>query len=384
MLLPWEYGVRNLARRPIRTGLTLLAMSIVVSLILVAIGFIRGLERSLEISGDPDVVLIYSLTSEGNIENSSIEANVPDLLNASLGAAVSRFGVIHSSPELFLASRVVLQSGESGFGLIRGVTTTAPLVRRSVKLLEGRWPEANEVIIGRLVAAKLGSKPDSFEIGQEIEFESKKWKISGLFAADGSTFESEIWCGLDDFQLATKRQDLSLIAMLLPAGGKSAEIDLFCKERVDLELVAAREQAYFASLQEFYRPVRLVAWTIVWLVAGAGVFAGLNMMYGAVAGRVREFATLRSIGYRRLAIFVSLLQEGLLLTAAASLLAGGLGMLLLDGLAVKFTMGAFRLQMDGLTVLIGCGIGLVLGLFGSIPPAIKALRAEICHGLKAI
>ena len=30
MLLPWEYGVRNLARRPVRTALTMMALATVV------------------------------------------------------------------------------------------------------------------------------------------------------------------------------------------------------------------------------------------------------------------------------------------------------------------------------------------------------------------
>lgn len=384
MLLPWEYGVRNLSRRPARTALTMVALSIVVLLIFLVIGFIRGLEKSLALSGDPDVALVYSLTSEQNIENSSIASNIPDLLNASLDASLIRFGIAHCSPELFMASKVVLANGDSGFGLVRGVTTAAPLVRRSVRLAEGRWPQANEVIVGRLAAAKMGSRHHSITSGETMEFEGQSWKVVGTFEAEGASYESEIWCRLEDFQLATKRQDLSLVALLLPASHSMAELDLFCKERIDLELVAMNEQAYFAALRDFYKPVRSVAWTIVWLVAGAGVFAGLNMMYGAVAGRIREFATLRSIGYRRIAILISLLQEGLLLTTAACLLAGFLAAVLMDGLAVKFTMGAFRLEIDGITVLSGCAIGLLLGLIGTIPPAIKALRVAVAPGLKAI
>ena len=61
MLLPWEYSVRNLSRRPVRTGLTLMALSIVILLVFVVVGFIRGLERSLRVTGDPDVVLISSI-----------------------------------------------------------------------------------------------------------------------------------------------------------------------------------------------------------------------------------------------------------------------------------------------------------------------------------
>jgi ABC-type antimicrobial peptide transport system permease subunit len=384
MLLPWEYGVRNLSRRPARTALTMLALSIVVMLIFLVIGFIRGLEKSLALSGDPNVVLIYSMTSEQNIENSSIGENIPELLHASLGASVVRFGIDHSSPELFIASRIALTNGEAGFGLVRGVTTSTPLVRRSVRLIEGRWPAANEVIVGRLAPAKIGSSKQSLALGEKIEFEGQSWTIVGRFTANGASYESEIWCRLEDFQLATKRQDLSLIALLQPPGSSMAELDMFCKERIDLELVATNEQAYFAALRDFFQPVRSVAWTTVWLVAGAGVFAGLNMMYGAVAGRIREFATLRSIGYRRTAILVSLLQEGLLLAAAACLLAGLIAAFMIDGLAVKFTMGAFRLEIDGTTILMGCAIGLVLGVLGTIPPAIKALRTEVAPGLKAI
>ena len=52
-LLPWEYGIRNLFRRPARSGLTLVALTTVVLLVLVVVAFIRGLESSLAVSGDP-------------------------------------------------------------------------------------------------------------------------------------------------------------------------------------------------------------------------------------------------------------------------------------------------------------------------------------------
>jgi len=100
MLLPWEYGVRNLARRPVRTALTLVALATVVMLVFVVVGFIRGLEQSLAVSGDVNVVLVYSVNSEENIENSSIPARTPSLLTASLDGTVKRFGVTHVSPEL--------------------------------------------------------------------------------------------------------------------------------------------------------------------------------------------------------------------------------------------------------------------------------------------
>lgn len=384
-LLPWEYGVRNLLRRPSRTALTLAALTVVILLVFVVVGFIRGLEKSLAISGDPSVVLVYSLGAEENIENSAIAARTAGVLSASLDGIQKRFGIVEVSPELYLGTRVSIDgSSIGGLGLVRGVMTEAPLVRRQFRLVDGTWPGPGEVVVGRLAAAKLGFNPEELTTGQEIEFEKRTWKISGQFVAGGSALESEIWCLLPDFQQALKRQDLSLVAVMLKPGVSPSEVDLFCKERLDLELQAKPETEYYASLQRHYRPVRMLAWLVVVLVASAGIFAGLNMMYGAVAGRVREVATLQAVGYRRSAVLISLLQEGALLAAAASLLAGFIALAWINGMAVRFTMGAFTLRVDSVAILVGCGIGLMLGVLGALPPAIKALRMPVAESLKAI
>ena len=107
-------------------------------------------------------------------------------------------------------------------------------------------------------------------------------------------------------------------------------------------------------------------------------------MYGSVVGRIPELSTLQTIGFARRAIVTSLIQEGLLLAAAASLLAALLALVFVNGAAVRFTMGAFALRIDSMAVLIGCAVGLSLGFFGAIPPAIRALRMPIVDGLKAV
>jgi ABC-type antimicrobial peptide transport system permease subunit len=350
---------------------------------LVVIGFVRGLERSLSRSGDPDVALVYAVNSEENIESSSINANVPALITASVEGAWRRYQVVHVSPEMYLGTRVSAGGQINGLGLVRGVTRTAPLVRKDIRIIEGDWPSKGEVMLGRLVASKLGVSESSLVIGQSIEFEGRSWRISGRFVAQGSAFESEIWCGLEDFQTATKRQDISLVALRLSPASIGL-LQLFCKQRTDLELRAIAETAYYAALQKHYGPVRILAWFIVALVASSGVFAGMNMMYGAVAGRVREFATLQAIGYRRRSILVSLIQEGLVLAAGASVFASAISVWMIHGMAIRFTMGAFALVVDEFAILIACAVGVVIGCFGTIPPAIKALRADVAASLKAI
>jgi ABC-type antimicrobial peptide transport system permease subunit len=269
-------------------------------------------------------------------------------------------------------------------GLVRGVTQPALLVRRQVQIEEGAWPGPGEVIVGRMAATKLGVAADKLAVGRTLTLEGRSWRISGSFSAAGSAFESEAWCRLDDLQQAMKRQDLSLVAVTLAPGGDFADVDLFCKERLDLELQALREVDYYATLQKDYKPVRMLAWLVVLLVSGAGVFAGLNTMYGSVLGRIRELATLQTIGFVRRAVVVSLVQEGVVLAAAASLVATLFALTWINGLAVRFTMGAFQLRIDEMAILIGCGVGCLLGLVGAIPPAIRSLRLPIVEGLKSV
>jgi putative ABC transport system permease protein len=384
-LLPWEYGVRNLFRRPGRSLLTLVALTLVVLLVLVVVGFIRGLEHSLSASGDPRVVLVHAPGGSENVENSTVAGRTGPVLAASVAAVQRRFGQAYVSPEIYLGTRVhTSEAGVATQGLVRGVSAAARLVRRQVQLTAGSWPGQGELMAGRLAAAKLGCRAADLEPGRTVTLEGRDWTVSGTFAAAGTALESELWCPLEELQTAMKRQDCSLVALTLAPGTSFADVDEFCKERLDLEIQATAETAYYAGLQRHYGPVRALAWVVAGLVAAAGLFAGMNAMYGAVAGRARELATLQTIGFTRRAITLALVQEAVLLAAAAALVAAGVALLLLDGAAVRFTMGAFRLQIDGLALLVGCGTAVLVGALGALPPAIGVMRLSIVDALKAI
>ena len=390
--LPWEYAIRNLFRRPLRTFLTFTGLTTVVVLVFVVISFVRGLESSLTVSGNSQTALIFSLGMGENLEYSSIPMRTSDLVSTSVSGIQQRYGQSYVSPELYLGTQVRIgekdskqsDQGEEALGLVRGITPSVLPVRRQVELEEGHWPTAGEILIGRLVPAKIQALETDLAIGQWLHFEGRSWQISGIFSANGSAFESEIWCRLDELQTAMKRQDLSLVALTLAAHGDFADLDLFCKERIDLELQATRELDYYKTLQRDYGPVRWLAWLVILLVSSAGIFSGLNTMYGSVAGRVAELATLQTIGFVRRAIILSLIQEGVLLAAAASLSASMIALMFIHGAAMRFTMGAFALRVDNMAVLIGCSIGFFIGFCGAIPPAIRALRMPIVEGLRAV
>jgi ABC-type lipoprotein release transport system permease subunit len=264
------------------------------------------------------------------------------------------------------------------------------LVRRQVALIEGALPGPGEILVGRLAPAKLGISASEVAVGRSLTIEGKPWRVSGQFAAPGTLLEAEIWFRLEDLKSAMKRtNDVSVVAMRFdPAGDPVKQmgyVDYFCRNRrPDLELMGSREADYYASLQKHYAPMRALAWLLVVLVAVAGGCGAANTMYAAVAGRVREFGALQAVGFPRRAIAVSLLQESVILAAGATLLAAGLALALAQGVAVRFTMGAFTLQIDRVALLVGCVAGLGLGVFGAIPPALRAFRMPIPDALKAV
>src|SRR4051812_26844239 len=140
-LLPWDYGVRNLARRPLRTALTGLGLGLVVFLLLLVLGFVRGLELSLQQSGDPEVVLLHNANAAENLENSSIADEVPALARTEFAAHLVRYGETAAvSPELTIAGRVTIGEAvdKPTLAVFRGVDLDrAFLVRRQVSLVEG-------------------------------------------------------------------------------------------------------------------------------------------------------------------------------------------------------------------------------------------------------
>lgn len=264
------------------------------------------------------------------------------------------------------------------------------LVRRQVALIEGHLPGPGEVMVGRLAPEKLGMSAAEVAVGQSITIEGNPWRVSGRFAAPGTLLEAEIWCRLADLKSAMKRpNDVSIVAMRFDPSGDRAKqmgfVDYFCRNRrPDLELMGSREAEYYASLRKHYAPMRALAWLLVGLVAVAGACGAVNTMFAAVAGRVREFAALQAIGFPRRAIAVSLLQESVILAAGSTLVASALALVFVQGVAIRFTMGAFTLQIDRTALLVGCVTGLGLGVFGAIPPAVRAFRMPIPDALKAV
>ncbi|MBX3380162.1 MAG: ABC transporter permease [Phycisphaeraceae bacterium] len=386
-----SYAVRNLGRSIPRLALSVLGSGLVVLLVLGAGGFVRGMTESLRRAGDGGNVLIMGIGSEESIERSEIPASTASLLQATVPGLRSEGGAAFVSPEVHVQLPIVAGNGsrEGRLILVRGVTPAALLVHEQVQIVEGDWPRSghDEILVGRLANTKLGVPQDALAVGQSVRIDGRDWHISGVLAAPKSLIDAEIWMPLNDLKEATKRETDSCVVATLGEGPEAAEladIQTFCRRRLDLEITSMSESAYYSRLAAFFAPIRVVVWVTAVLIAAGGVLGGLNTMYAAFASRVREIGMLRCLGFRRSAVIVSLVQESCLASATGTLIACAIGVFFLDGLAVQFSMGAFGLRIDAPALLFALSIGLCLGLLGALPPAYRCLKLPIPESLKAV
>ena len=61
----------------------------------------------------------------------------------------------------------------------------------------------------------------------------------------------------------------------------------------------------------------------------------------------------------------------------------GASLLLIDGIAIHFSMGTFGIRIDERVVAIGLGAGLFVGVAGCVIPAIRCLRLPLPSALKS-
>jgi len=385
-LLPFEYAVRNLGRSPLRLAISVLGSVLVVVLATAAFAFVRGLDRSLAGSGSPDNVILLGAGSEESIERSEIGAGVASQARASVFGIREVAGQAFVSPEVHAAVGVALTPDDepAGQAVFRGVTAAAFSVHPQVRLVEGRAPAggADEVIVGQLTATRLGVPEERLAVGQRIWVDDRPLRIVGRYAAPNTVINAEVWIPLTTFQTLTRRESLSCVVLTLDEGA-FADVDVFVKSRVDLELSAIPEAVYYDQLSAFYQPVKMMVWITAVLIGAGGLLGGLNTMYAAFASRIREVGTLQSLGYPRRAVVVSFAQESMLAAAAGAVIGAALCLAVLDGVSIRFSMGAFGLMLDGPTIGFGIASGLLLGLIGSIPPTLRCLRLPIAEALKA-
>lgn len=385
--LPFAYAIGNLGRRPARTLLTGLACALVAAALAGATAFVQGMQRGFSSAADPRTAIVLSTVAGRDVLRSTISAATDSLVAADV-AGIRRLGAdplvsseIHMGTNLLLGGNAE-PAGEKLAAFVRGVTPMAFLVHEQVSITEGRPLQSGEVLVGRLVSKKLGVDQAHLATGKFVRFEGAEFRIAGQFASPGSTVESEIWAPLTELRGLTKRDDSSALFVSMEAPENLADLAVFAQRRRDLELVSIPSESYYREMVAYFAPIQMLTWIMTLLIGGAVLATGANTFNTAVQDRMCELATLRAVGYGAGAIGWSLLQEALLLAAGGGVVGVLSAKLLISGSAFRIGMSAFELTVGPLPVVLGfCG-ALTIGVVGTVPAIIRAMRLPVAIALK--
>jgi putative ABC transport system permease protein len=394
-VLPFDYPTRNLGRSPGRTALAVLGSSVVIVLLLGSLGVSRGMREAFAASGAAGNLLLLGAGSEESLERSEISPMAAGVVAASLPGIRKVLGEPAVSPQVHAALPIRRGDPTPGeatdpdatgeLAMVRGVTAMAFAVHPPVRIVAGRAAEAgrSEVVAGASSAALLGG--GALSVGDRLSIGGRSVAVVGVLEAPGTVFDSEIWMPLVDLQLLTQRESLScLVVAFEPTRAEQglAAARRLARDRLDLELVAMTEAEYYQRLGEFFGPIRWMVGATAGLVALGGVLGGVTTLLALFGARLAEFGTLQVLGFSRGAVLLAMLQESILINAAAGLLGAAAGVFLLDGLAVRFSMGVFGVQIDTEVLLAGLVAALALGVLGVLLPAWRCLRPSIPEALR--
>lgn len=359
----------------------------VVSVFVAVLSIAEGFRKVMESGTSSGNALVLRAGSDTEM-SSVLEREQARIIKDAVGVARGASGPL-ASAELFVVVDVPKRATGTGANVpMRGVEPTAFAVRPAVQIVEGRTFQEgrSEVIVGRAAAREFAG----LEVGNTLRWGENVWEVVGVFSADGSIYESEIWADARVLQPAYRRGSnfQSVYATLeSPEAFQRFKDSLTSDPRLEVDVT--REDEYYAAQSQVLRDlVRTLGNAIALLMAIGATFGALNTMYSAVATRSQEIATLRALGFQGGPILVSVMAESLALALIGGAIGGGIAYLVADGYNTatmnfqSFSQVAFTLTVTPQLLLGGITYALAMGLLGGIFPAIRAVRAPIAVGLR--
>lgn len=377
---------------PQRLGSSVVAIIGIAGVVIVftaVLSIAEGFKAAMQGTGDPQTVLVLRSGSDTEM-TSGFSGDETRLIAEADGLERGSGGVL-ASPELFvIVGHPLKRSGTDANVPLRGVTTMALPVRPDVRIAEGRMfqPGTNEIIVGRAASNQFSN----LTVGSSVRWGNATWQVVGIFDAGGSVAESEIWCDAKVLQPAYRRGNSyqSVYARLQsPDALQQFKDSLTTNPR--LNVTVYREPDYYAQQSQVLQGIiRTIGVGIAVLMGLGAIFGAVNTMYNAVAGRTREIATLRALGFGSGPVVLSVLAEAVLLSLIGGLIGGGLAWLAFDGYQTatmnwqSFSQVAFAFAVTPALLARGLTYAVIMGLIGGLLPAIRAARMPVVTALREL
>jgi putative ABC transport system permease protein len=348
----------------------------------------NGFRATLERTGSPDTAIVLRAGSDSEL-SSGLSFDQTRIIADAPGVRRGPDGPL-ASAELYVVVDVPKRkTGTDANVPLRGVQPSAFAVRDYVRIVEGRKfePGRNEVIVGRGAAAEF-----ALDLGARLRWGQLDWDVVGIFEANGSMSESEIWTDVRVLQPAYRRGN-TFQSMYVKLESQDAfqrfKDALTADPRVNGR--AELEQVYFSQQSRVLDSViRGLGTVVVLLMAVGAVFGAVNTMYAAVSARTREIATLRALGFGGGPVVLSVLAESLIVATAGGLFGAIVAYLGFNGYRTStlnwqgFSQVVFNFEVTPALMTSGVVLALLMGLFGGLLPAIRAARIPVASALREL
>jgi len=387
MGLPLKYNVRNLFIRWRATAATIAGIALVVAVYVLLQALAIGLEKSSRNTGYPLNVVIVRKGSTAE-SSSQITREQFRFIKYLPQIARDKNGNPLVSSEVVVLINLPRKNGDGeAHVLVRGVSPAGISLRPQVNLVAGRWfvPGHREVVVSQ----KLASRFANFDIGSSFKTAGATLKVVGWMDGQYSAFDSEVWMDVDEARAIFDRENYSsVIARMLDEQSIGAFTNRIESDK-RLPLRAIRETEYYASQTKTAVPIKILGNFLATAMSIGAIFAAMNTMYASVGARVREIGTLRVLGWRRRTIMLAFVIEGAFLAFIGGIF-GCLLALPLHGYSTgtvsfdTFSEVVFQFRLTPGLLVRGMIFAIIVGILGSLLPAMRAARLPVISALKSV
>ncbi|MXZ69969.1 MAG: ABC transporter permease [Acidobacteria bacterium] len=381
--------LRTIPERAGSSAVAVIGVTGVVIVFVAVLSIAEGFRAAMVGAGSPDTVIVMRGGSDTEL-SSILDLESARIVSDAAGVQRRDTGPV-ASAELFVVVDVPKRTtGTPANVPLRGVEPAAFDIRDELRIVEGRAfrPGTNEIIVGRSATLQFAG----LDLGSTQRWGESAWEVVGIFEADGTIAESEIWCDTRVLGPAYRRGDSvsSVFAKLESAGTVDTFRDALTTDP-RLDVMVERETDYYAGQSELMTGIIRGVGTVIAILMGIGaVFGAINTMYNAVATRTREIATLRALGFSGLPVVISVMLESLLLSVTGGVIGGSLAYLAFNGYQTAtlnfqtFSQVAFSFLVTPSLAVQGIVIAVVMGFFGGLFPAIRAARLPVATALREL
>ena len=355
--------LRGLLRRPVRTGLTLIGISIGIAAVVALVGISQGFEKGWSVgmkARGTDVVV-------SNLGNGL----APKPFDASVPGRIAHLPKVAATCAIF----VDLTSVEDSSMMVVSAREWGGFSWSNLKLVSGRMPrdEKEAVAVLGLEAAEVLKK----KVGDPIQLEARELTVVGIVDGGALVENGSVILSLSLFQEITGNEGkINVIDIRAVPGMSEDDVKHLCGE---INTLIPEARAYPASEHvgnsQAYRFIRAMSWGTSLLAVIVGVLGVMNTMLMTVFERKQEICILLALGWKRGRIITMVLCESALLGllgGIAGVLIGTVGVKVMETLPTIH--GLLEPDLSARLMIISVAIAVVVGVISGLYPAWRSSR----------